>query len=65
MNLKRWFAWLCLALMLVAEILLFRAVREKDAMQTELNMTQTQMRQMEKDLAEDLRIQGYAVVGGT
>lgn len=52
MNLKRWFAWLCLALMLVAEILLFRAVREKDAMQTELNMTQTQMRQMEKDLAE-------------
>jgi hypothetical protein len=52
MNLKRWFAWLCLALMLVAEILLFRALREKDAMQTDLSMTQTQMRQMEKELDE-------------
>jgi len=52
MNLKRWFAWLCLALMLVAEILLFLALREKDAMQTELNMVQTQMRQMEKELDE-------------
>jgi hypothetical protein len=52
MNLKRWFAWACLALMLVAEILLFRAIREKDAMQTALREAQTQMRQMSADLQE-------------
>ena len=52
MNPKRWFAWLCLALMLVAEILLFRAVREKDAALTETRATQIQMRQLQKDLDE-------------
>jgi len=52
MNPKRWFAWLCLALMLVAEILLFRAVREKDAALTEARDTQSQMRQLQKDLEE-------------
>ena len=52
MNLKRWFAWLCLALMLVAEILLFRAGREKDAALTEVRDTQIQMRQLQKDLDE-------------
>ena len=52
MNLKRWFAWLCLALMLVAEICLFLALREKDAMQTELRVAQTKMWQMGKDLEE-------------
>ncbi|MES1181111.1 MAG: hypothetical protein ABUL66_04545, partial [Verrucomicrobiota bacterium] len=50
MNLKRWFAWLCLALMLVAEICLFRALREKDAAQTDLSAAQTQMWQMQKEL---------------
>ena len=52
MNLKRWFAWLCLALMLVAEICLFRALREKDAAQTDLSAAQTQMWQMQKELDE-------------
>ena len=52
MNPKRWFAWLCLALMLGAEILLFRAVRDKDAAQTETRETQIQMRQLQKDLDE-------------
>ena len=52
MNPKRWFAWLCLALMLVAEILLFRAVREKDAALTETRDTQSQMRQLQKNLDE-------------
>jgi chromosome segregation ATPase len=52
MNLKRWFAWLCLALMLVAEILLFRALHEKDAAQTAARATQIQMRQMRQDLDE-------------
>jgi chromosome segregation ATPase len=52
MNLKRWFAWLCLALMLVAEFFLFRALREKDAAQTDLRAAQAQMWQMQKDLDE-------------
>ena len=50
MNLKRWFAWLCLALMLVAEIFLFRANREKDAAQTDVREAQIQMRQLQKEL---------------
>jgi hypothetical protein len=50
MNLKRWFAWTCLALVVVAEVSLFRAYREKDALQAELRATQTQMRQMQDAL---------------
>lgn len=52
MNLKRWFAWACLALMLLAEFLLFRAIREKDAMQTQVHDAQAQMHQMNRDLVE-------------
>lgn len=52
MNPKRWFAWLCLALMLVAEFFLFRALREKDAAQTDLHAAQAQMWQMQQDLDE-------------
>ena len=54
MNLKRWFAWLCLALMLVAEIILFHAIREKEAAQTDLRAAQFQVHQMQKDL-DDLK----------
>jgi len=54
MNLKRWFAWLCLALMLVAEILLFHAIREKEAAQTDLRAAQFQASQLQKDL-DDLK----------
>ena len=50
MNLKRWFAWTCLALVVVAEVSLFRAYREKDALQADLRATQTQMRLMEETL---------------
>jgi hypothetical protein len=50
MNFKRWFAWLCLALMVFAEILLFRAVREKDAAQTDTRTAQIQMRAMQSEL---------------
>jgi len=52
MNLKRWFAWACLALMLVAEILLFRANREKDAALLETREAQIQMHQLQKDFDE-------------
>ncbi len=50
MNLKRWFAWLCLALMLVAEIFLFRSIRQKDSLQVKLNEAQQQTQQMQSDL---------------
>jgi len=52
MNLKRWFAWACLGLVVVAEISLFRAYREKDALQADLRATQTQMRLMQDELNE-------------
>ena len=52
MNLKRWFAWLCLALMLVAEGLLFRAIREKEAAQTDTREAQIQMRELQSKLDE-------------
>jgi hypothetical protein len=52
MNLKRWFAWACLALMAITEIFLFAAVRQKDAAQTELRQTQGQMWRIRKELDE-------------
>jgi hypothetical protein len=54
MNPKRWFAWLCLAMMLVSEILLFRASREKDAALAETRDAQAQLQQAQKDL-DDLK----------
>ena len=50
MNVKRWFAWACLALMLVAEIFLFLANREKDAALLKLRDAQVQLYQVQKDL---------------
>jgi hypothetical protein len=50
MNLKRWFAWLCLALMLVAEIFLFAALQQKDAAQDAQRETEARMWQLQKDL---------------
>jgi hypothetical protein len=52
MNLKRWFAWVCLALMAVTEIFLFAALRQKDAAQTELRETQAQMWLLRKEMTE-------------
>jgi len=52
MNLKRWFAWACLGLVVVAEVALFRAYREKDALQADLRATQTQMHLMQDELNE-------------
>ncbi|MGC9943820.1 MAG: hypothetical protein ABSE48_18490 [Verrucomicrobiota bacterium] len=51
MNVKRWFAWACLALMLVAEILLFQANRQKDAALIKLRDTQAQLRQTDDALS--------------
>ena len=52
MNIKRWFAWACLALMLVAEIFLFRANHEKDAALTGLREAQQENRSLANELAE-------------
>jgi chromosome segregation ATPase len=51
MNIKRWFAWACLVLMLVAEMFLFQANRAKDAALITLRDTQAQLRQTEDALA--------------
>ena len=51
MNLKRWFAWTCLALMLVAEVALFRAYRQKDELQTQLQSTRADLWQAQDKLA--------------
>jgi hypothetical protein len=50
MNAKRWFAWVCLALMLVAEILLFRSNHERDAARADLQTAQQQLRDAQKEL---------------
>ena len=52
MNAKRWFAWVCLALMLVAEVLLYRANHERDAALTDCRDAQNQLRQAQTELEE-------------
>jgi uncharacterized phage infection (PIP) family protein YhgE len=52
MNAKRWFAWVCLALMLVAEILLFRANHERDQALSDLRAAQQQLHAAQKELDE-------------
>jgi hypothetical protein len=43
MNAKRWFAWVCLALMLVAEIMLYHANHERDAALDALHKAQLEL----------------------
>jgi predicted nuclease with TOPRIM domain len=50
MNVKRWFPWACLAMMLVTDIFLFRAIREKDAATLNLRDTEVQLSQTQDDL---------------
>ena len=45
MNFRRWFAWACLVLVIVAEVALFRAYRDRDALQTDFNNSQAELRQ--------------------
>jgi uncharacterized protein (DUF3084 family) len=52
MNAKRWFAWACLALMLVAEILLFRANHERDAALADLREARQQLQQTQAELTD-------------
>jgi chromosome segregation ATPase len=54
MKFKRWFAWACLALVVVAEVALFRAYRDRDELQTGLNHAQVELRQA-TDERDELR----------
>jgi regulator of replication initiation timing len=52
MNPKRWFAWVCLALMLVAEMFLFRANHDRDAARSDLQTAQQHLREAQMQLDE-------------
>lgn len=52
MNAKRWFAWVCLALMLVAEVLLFHANHERDAALSDMREAQQKLRAAETERDE-------------
>ena len=52
MNAKRWFAWVCLALMLVAEGFLFHANHERDAALADLRDAQQKLRAAETERDE-------------
>ena len=50
MNAKRWIVWVCLALMLVAEMLLLRANHARDAAVADLHDAQRQLRDAQTEL---------------
>jgi hypothetical protein len=50
MNLKRWFLWLCLAVIVVGEVMLFRANRDREDALAKLNQAQYQADQARKEL---------------
>ncbi len=52
MNVKRWFPWVCLAMMLLADVFLFNSIREKDAITLKLRDTEVQLRQTQDELAD-------------
>lgn len=47
---KRWFPWACLVLMLAADIFLFRAIRQKDAVVLNLRDVQVELRETQDEL---------------
>ena len=52
MNVKRWFAWVCLALMLAAEVFLFQANKQRDAALADLRDAQQKLRAAEAERDE-------------
>jgi hypothetical protein len=50
MNAKRWFAWVCLALMLVAEFFLLRANQERDSARTDMQAAQQKLHEVQTQL---------------
>ena len=52
MNVKRWFPWACLAMMLLADVCLFGSIREKDAITLKLRDTEVQWHQAQDALSD-------------
>ncbi len=52
MNLKRWFLWLCLAVIVAGEVMLFKANQQRDAAIAARNQAQHEAEQARKDLAQ-------------
>jgi uncharacterized protein (DUF3084 family) len=52
MNAKRWIVWVCMVLMLVAELLLFRANHERDAARTQWLTAEQKLREAEAERDE-------------
>jgi hypothetical protein len=52
MNLKRWFVWLCLAVIVVSEIMLFRANQQRTEAVDQRNKYQHEAEQARRDLDE-------------
>lgn len=50
MNVKRWFAWVCLALMLATELLLWRANHARDAAVADLSDARQKLRETQTEL---------------
>ena len=50
MNLKRWFLWLCLVVIAVSEVMLFRAIQQRQDALAQLNTAQHEANQARKDL---------------
>ena len=52
MNLKRWFLWLCLALLVVGEVMLFQANQKRDAAIVDRDKAQHEAAQARADLQQ-------------
>jgi len=52
MNLKRWFLWLCLALLVVGEVMLFKANQQRDAAIVDRDKAQHEATQARADLEQ-------------
>jgi len=52
MNLKRWFLWLCLAVLVAGEVMLFRANRQRDDALAKLSKAQYQAEQARTELEQ-------------
>ena len=52
MNLKRWFLWLCLAVLVSGEVMLFRANQQRDAALVERDKAQHEATQARKNLEQ-------------
>jgi hypothetical protein len=52
MNLKRWFLWLCLTVIVIGEVMLFRANQQRDAALVKSSEAQHDAEQAHKDLEQ-------------